>query len=175
MKDENIYLRGGTKKKNGIMNYLLLQKRYKRKYSIYSHNTAKYHSYVSSINTSFNSTTSTTDTNELRVINEQRKLHINDNTKIPVVVNNTSNNNDVILVNETIMESTSILDSNLNDVDNGLMVINNYLYLMQQRNEKHLRFVTETKHDHDDDDNINGNLLWPKGMCNRRFDYTRIR
>ena len=73
-----------------------------------------------------------------------------------MVVNNTSNhiltdiNNDVILVNEIIMESPSILDSNLNDVDNGLMVINNDLYLMQQpkeiRNEKHLRFMTETKH-----------------------------
>ena len=41
-------------------------------------------------------------------------------------------NNDVILVNETIMESTSILDSNVNDGDNGLMVLNNDLYLMQQ-------------------------------------------
>ena len=85
-----------------------------------------------------------------------------------MVVNNTSNhiltdlNNDVILVNETGMESTSILDSNLNDVDNRLMVINNDLYLMQQlkemRNEKHLRFVPETKHDHDAKDNVNVNL-----------------
>ena len=61
------------------------------------------------------------------------------------------------------MESTSILDSNLNDGDNGLMVINHDLYSMQQlkeiHNEKHLRFVTETKHDHDVNDNINVHLL----------------
>ena len=57
--------------------------------------------------------------------------------------------------------------SNLNDVNNRLMVINNDLYLTQQLkeicNEKHLRFMTETKHDHDANDTINGNLLWPKG------------
>ena len=65
-------------------------------------------------------------------------------------------------MNETIMGSSSIFDSNLDD--NGLMVINNNLYLMQRLkeilNEKYLRFVTEKKHDDDADDNINVNLLW---------------
>ena len=45
LKDEIIYLRGDAKKKHGIINYLFLQKKLiKRKQSIYTHNTAKYHS-----------------------------------------------------------------------------------------------------------------------------------
>ena len=109
LKDEIIHLRGDAKKKIDIINYLLLQKNGVNANTQYIHTTplnTTPNNNVSSINSSFNSITNTTNTNELRVINEQRKLHINDNTKIPKVVNNTSNhiltdlNNDVIFVRD---------------------------------------------------------------------------
>ena len=72
LKDEIIYLRGDAKKKNDIINYLLLQKYGVNANTQYIYKTPLNTTPNVSINSSFNSTTSTTDTNELRVISEQR-------------------------------------------------------------------------------------------------------